>query len=348
MVEIWYGLVALLLTGFAVLEGWDFGVGAVLHRVAKTPAERRQVVEAIGPLWGWNEVWLIAAGGTLLVAFPRVMATALSGYYLAVFLLLWCLILRGMALEVGGHVDDPLWRQFWDVVFAASSALLAVLFGAAFGNVVRGVPLTADGRMFMPLFTDFMVRGRVGLLDWYTLSAAAFSLVLLAAHGATYLVWKTDGDVHRRSERLAGRLWPLALLLLVPVSAGTLAVRPDFFGALGHRPAGVLAALVIAASLAAVFIGHKSGKDQLAFFGSCGVITGLLGGAAASMFPVMLHSTLDPAWSLTAYNGAADRYGLGRALIWWPAALALSLVGATIVARRYRGRVRAADADALS
>ena len=343
MVETWYALVVLLFTGFAVLEGWDFGAGAVSLVVAKSREERRQVVEAIGPLWSWNEVWLIAAGSTLLVAFPRVMATALSGYYLAVFLLLWCLVLRGMALEVGGHVDDPLWRQFWEIVFAGSSALLAILFGAAFGNVVRGVPLGADGRMFMPFFTDFRVRGHVGILDWYTITVAVFTLVLLAAHGATYLVLKTEGDVHARCERLAGRLWPLASLLLIVVSAATALVRPDFFGAMGQRPAGVVAALVIAASLAAVFIGRTSGKDHLAFFGSCGVITGLLTGAATSMFPVMLYSTLDPAWSLTAFSGASSRYGLVRALIWFPPALALSLAGAAIIARRYRGRVRAAD-----
>jgi len=339
MVEIWYWLVALLLTGFAVLEGWDFGVGALLFAAAKTREERRQVVAAIGPLWGWNEVWLIAAGGTLLVAFPAVMATALSGYYLAVFLLLWCLVLRGVALEVGGHVDDAMWQQFWDAVLALSSALLAVLFGAAFGNVVRGVPLAADGRMFMPFFTNFGVRGQVGILDWYTVSVAVLTLVLLAAHGATYLVVKCDGEVHEQSERLGGRLWPLALVLLVVVSVETAVVRPDFFGAMGHRPAGVLAALVIAAGLTAVFVGRKSGKDHLAFGGSCAVIIGLLAGAAAAMFPVMLHSTLDPAWSLTARGGAADGTALGWALVWWPPALALSVAGAVIVARRFRGRV---------
>lgn len=343
MVEIWFALVALLLTGFAIMEGWDFGVGTIALFVARNQDERRQVVESIGPLWSWNEVWLIAAGGTLLVAFPRVMATALSGYYLAVFLLLWCLVLRGMALEVGGHVRDPLWREFWDSVFAMSSALLAVLFGAAFGNLLRGVPLTADGRMFLPFFTDFGVRGQVGILDWYTLSVAVFTLVLLAAHGATYLAMKTDGEVHRRSDALAGRLWPLALLLLVAVTALTIVVRPDFFGAMGGQPVGVLAALVIVAGVGAIIIGRRSGKDQLAFFGSCAIIAGLLAGAAAAMFPVMLRSTLDPAWSITAFNGSSDRYGLGRALIWWPPALVLSIAGALIVARRYRGRIRAAD-----
>jgi len=339
MAEIWYWLVALLLTGFAVLEGWDFGVGALLLAVAKTREERRQVVAAIGPLWGWNEVWLIASGGTLLVAFPGVMATALSGYYLAVFLLLWCLVLRGVALEVGGHMDDPLWQQFWDAVLVLSSALLAVLFGAAFGNVVRGVPLTADGRMFMPFFTDFGVRGRVGILDWYTVSVAVLTLVLLAAHGATYLVVRTDGEVHERSERLGGWLWPLAMVLLVAVSAETALVRPDFYGAMGHRPGGVFAALVIVSGLVAVLVGRKSGKDHLAFGGSCAVIIGLLAGAAAAMFPVMLHSTLDPAWSLTARGGAADATALGWALVWWPPALALSVAGAVIVSRRFRGRV---------
>ncbi len=340
MVEIWYVILALMLTAFAVTEGWDFGVG-MLHRVvARTAAERAQVVASIGPLWSWNEVWLIAAGGVLFLAFPKVLATALAGYYLAVFLLLWTLVVRGMALEVGGHIDDAMWLSFWDTALAASSLLLAVLFGAAFGNLVRGVPLDGDGVMFMPLFTDFRARGRTGILDWYTLSVAAFTVLLLAAHGAGYLAYRTDGPVQDRAARLARRLWPVVVALLPVVSWLTHVVRPEFFPAMLGRPVAWLAVLALLAGLVGVFAGQRSGKDALAFGGACLCLAGLLGGAAASMFPVMLRSTLDASWSLTAHAGASGPRGLTSALVWWPAAAAMSIGYAGWIGRRYAGRVR--------
>ena len=336
----WYWILALMFAAFAVSEGWDFGAGAIHLVVARTCAERRQVMRAIGPLWGWNEVWLIAAGGVLFLAFPRVLGTALSGYYLAVFLLLWCLVLRGMALEVAGHIGDTMWQVFWDYVFSGASILLAVLFGAAFGNVLRGVPLDADGRMFLPLFTDFGMRGNVGILDWYTLSVAVFTLVLLAAHGATWLAWRTDGPLEERAGRLARQLWVVVALLLPVVTYLTHAVRPGFFAAIAQRPVAWLAVTALALGLLGVLLGLLSGKESLAFRGSCLFITGLIGGAAASMFPEMLHSTLDPALSITAYNGGTDRYGMGVGLVWWPVALLLSLLYAWFVARRNRWKVR--------
>jgi cytochrome d ubiquinol oxidase subunit II len=339
MTGAWYFILAVMFTAFAVTEGWDFGAGALHLWIARSREERRQVVAAVGPLWSWNEVWLIGAGGVLFLAFPKVFATALSGYYLAVFLLLWCLILRGIALEVGGHLADPMWQAFWDAVFSVSSILLAILFGAAFGNVLRGVPLGADGKMFLPLFTDFGTRGQVGILDWYTISVALFTLVLLAAHGATGLALKTDGKLERRSERYARRLWLAAAGLLPVVSVETAVVRPDFVAAIAQRPALWLAVLALAAGLLFVLRGIRNGRQSLAFTGSCLVIVALISGGAAGLYPEMLHSTLDPAHSITAANGASDRYGMGVALGWWPFALALSLGYAGYVARRTRGKV---------
>src|SRR5439155_639288 len=144
-----------------LVDLWAFPHGRWLH--AKTPEERRQVIAAIGPLWTWHEVWLLGFGGTLIAIFPRLMASSFAGYYLALFLILWCLILRGVSLEVGGHINDRLWQAFWDFIFVCSNFLLAILFGAAAGNVARGVPLNADGNFSMAFFTDFNVRGHVGL-----------------------------------------------------------------------------------------------------------------------------------------------------------------------------------------
>jgi len=187
VIATWYAIVSLMLIIYVVLDGRNFGAGMLHWFVAKTPEERRQVIAAIGPLWSWHEVWLVGFGGTLVAVFPRLMASAFAGYYLALFLILWCLILRGISLEVGGHINDRLWQQFWDFLFVFSNFLLAILFGAAAGNLARGVPLDAHGDFSMAFFTDFNVRGNVGLLDWYTVSIAIFTAVMLAAHGATYL-----------------------------------------------------------------------------------------------------------------------------------------------------------------
>jgi cytochrome d ubiquinol oxidase subunit II len=199
MISVWFAVVSFMLIAYVVLDGRNFGSGMVQWFVTKTPQERRQVVAAIGPLWSWHEVWLVGFGGTLVAVFPRLMAAAFSGYYLALMLILWGLILRGISLEVAGHINDREWQGFWDFVFAFSNLLLAILFGAAAGNLGRGVPLDASGTFSMAFFTDFQPRGYVGLLDWYTVSVAIFVTVLLAAHGATYLMLKTEGPVNGRS-----------------------------------------------------------------------------------------------------------------------------------------------------
>lgn len=340
MVEAWFGLLCFTLTLFAVLDGWNIGAGA-LHLIAgRTGSERREIVAAIGPFWSWNEVWLLAFGGTLLLAFPGILATAFAGFYLALWLVLWSFILRGVSIEVGGHIHDSLWQSWWDFVFGASSLLLAVLFGAALGNVIRGVPLDESGKFSMSLFTHFGVRGLVGILDWYTLSVAVFTTVLLSAHGATYLRLKTTGQVHQRSERLARRLWMSAAVLFPVISLETWVVRPAIYSAMAERPVAWLAMAVVLAGAWAVFTGLRGTGEARAFAGSCAVIAGLLAGAAAAVFPVMLHSTLGPEHSMTAYTGAAPAHGLAMGLIWWPVAAVLALTYFAVITRNSRGKVR--------
>jgi cytochrome d ubiquinol oxidase subunit II len=340
MVELWFGLLCLTVTLFAVLDGWNIGAG-VLHLIGgKTGEERREIVAAIGPHWSWNEVWLIAFGGTFLMAFPKVMATSFAGFYLALWFVLWAFILRGISLEVGGHLDDRLWRTWWDFVFAVSNVLLAVLFGAALGNVIRGVPLDASGTFSMPLFTDFGVRGRVGILDWYTVSVAVFTTVLLAAHGATYLTLKTaPGRVHERSARLARALWATLVVLFGVISFQTWIVRPALYEAMAARPLAWLAIAVLLAGAWALFTGLRGRIALRAFAGSSAVIVGLLAGVAVGVFPVMLYSTLSAEHSMTAYNGAAPARGLAFALIWWPIAFVLAFTYFIVVMRSFRDRV---------
>jgi cytochrome bd ubiquinol oxidase subunit II len=145
LVELWFALLCFMLTMFVVLDGWDIGAGALHFLVAKNDPERRQVIAAIGPLWSWHEVWLVAAGGTFVLAFPELMAVSFSGFYLALWMVLWSFVLRGISIEVGGHINDSVWRSGWDFVFAASNVLLAIPFGTALGNVIRGVPIDGSG-----------------------------------------------------------------------------------------------------------------------------------------------------------------------------------------------------------
>jgi cytochrome d ubiquinol oxidase subunit II len=339
MIATWYVVVSFMLITYIVMDGRNFGAGMLHWFVAKTPEERRQVVAAIGPLWTWHEVWLVAFGGTLVAVFPKVMASAFSGYYLALFLILWCLLLRAMALEVGGHIHDKMWQGFWDFVFVIASFLLAILFGAAGGNVARGVPLDANGDFSMAFFTNFDVRGHVGLLDWYTVSVAIFSAVMLAAHGANYLTLKTEGPVHDRSEAYARKLWLAVPPLLVIVSLESWYVRPELVGTMLTNPVVYLGILIILVSAGALISGLKNKHEMRAFLGGNFLIIGMLATGGAAIFPVMLHSTLAPEDSMTAYTGAAGPSSLYIAAIWWPPAFLLTASYFIFISRHYYGKV---------
>src|SRR3974390_3577770 len=168
METVWFCLVAVMVAMYVLLDGFDLGAGAVHFLVAKTNEERRQVIASIGPIWDGNEVWLIAAGGGLFFAFPLLYASAFSGFYLPLMMVLWLLILRGTSVEFRNHIQSPVWIPFWDFFFSVASLLLAVFFGAALGNVVRGVPLDESGYFFEPLWTNFGLSEHTGILDWYT------------------------------------------------------------------------------------------------------------------------------------------------------------------------------------
>jgi cytochrome d ubiquinol oxidase subunit II len=339
VIATWYAIVSFMLIVYVVLDGRNFGAGMLHWLVAKTPEERRQVIAAIGPLWSWHEVWLVGFGGTLIAVFPRLMASAFAGYYLALFLILWSLILRGVSIEVGGHINDRLWQGFWDFVFVVSNFLLAILFGAAAGNLARGVPLDADGNFSMAFFTNFGVRGYVGLLDWYTVSIAIFASVILAAHGATYLTLKTEGLVHDRSARFARYLWAAAAPLFLAIAVASSVVRPDVPGHAIHNPFCWLGVFLVIASTIAVISGLLTHREMRAFVGSNALLAGLLATGAAAIFPVMLYSTLAPKNSLTAYDVAASRDSLVVASIWWPVGFALAVVYFVFISRRYAGKV---------
>jgi cytochrome d ubiquinol oxidase subunit II len=342
MFELWFAIAALMLTAYVVLDGFDLGAGALHTFVARTDEERRQVLAAIGPYWDGNEVWLLATGGALFVAFPPVLASGLSGFYFAIFLVLWCLLLRGISIEFRSHIEHSLWRAAWDFVFCTASTLLPLLFGAALGNLLRGLPIEADGYFSLALFTDFSARSPVGILDWYTILAGIFGLLAIAGHGGTFLAWKTDGIVQERSRQVAGRLygavavlWPLATVL-------TGLVNPALFAALPDRPLAWLSLLVAVTGLVAVGLGLRHRRDFVAFLGSCAFLTGMLAVTASCIFPVMLRAIDDDARSLTAYNSSVPTTSLQIALAWWMIALPLAIAYFVTLFRIHRGKAVAA------
>ncbi len=342
MPEIWYAITVLLLTAYVVLDGYDFGAGALSIVVARNDRERRQVLAAIGPFWDGNEVCLLAAGGALFVGFPKVLSSGISGFYFAIFLVLWCLILRGVAIEFRSHVDNRLWRAAWDFFFWVPSVLLPVFFGAALGNLLRGLPLDSDGWFGLALFTDFTAREPVGILDWYTVAVGVFALAALLAHGAAYLIWRTDGAVQDRSRRAARRLFAGVALLWPLVTAATVQVHAGFLAALAARPLAWLLAAAALAGLVAAFRGLARGSDRAPFLGSCVFLAGLSAATATCVFPVMLRATGDPALSLTAYNASGDPSGLRTALGWFSVGLPLVILYFVIVYRLHRGKAVAA------
>ena len=202
MGTIWFCLVAIMIAMYVLLDGFDLGAGAIHLLIAKTDEERRQILASIGPVWDGNEVWLLAAGGVLYFAFPQLYASGFSGFYLPLMMVLWLLILRGASIEFRNHVKSAVWDPLWDFLFCASSILLAVFFGAALANVVRGVPLDASGYFFEPLWTNFRLGEVTGILDWYTILVGVLALLVLVMHGALWVQLKTIGAVNERARKL--------------------------------------------------------------------------------------------------------------------------------------------------
>jgi cytochrome bd ubiquinol oxidase subunit II len=323
MEAVWFAIVSAMLAVYAVLDGFDFGVGAIHRLVARTDEERRAVLAAIGPVWDGNEVWLIAAGGVLFMAFPRVYATAFSGFYMALMVVLWLLILRGVAIEFRAHQDNPLWREFWDTVFSLASALLAVVFGTTLGNLIRGVPLGKDGLRGMPLFTNFLPGREPGILDWYTALVGLFTLAALAVHGALFLAWRTAGPVRERSIEFARRAWNAVLVLWAAVTAASAWVQPEALANLAGRPWALTFVVMAVAGLFGAIQLSRRGRDLAAFLGSSAFLLGMVATSLAGNYPFWLRSTLDPSFGLTASNSASGRYALEVALVWWAVGIVL-------------------------
>lgn len=328
--ELWFAVLAFMLAGYAVLDGFDLGVGALHLFVGRDVEERGRAIDSIGPVWNGNEVWLLAAGGSMVVAFPSVYAASFSGFYLALMLVLWLLLLRGISIEFRHQVANPLWYEIWDVVFCVASALLALLFGVAVANVLRGVPLDANGEFqgsFSLMLNPFAVLGGV-------LSVATLSL-----HGATWLALKTDGTLQPRARRVVGRMWWVVLGLLAIMVAASFAVRPDFTANFSRWPILNVFPLIGIAGAAYLRRAWARHDNRGAFLGSATLIVGTLSSAAAGLFPKLLPGLPGgPHPGLDIYNSASPPNSMRIALAIYVFGMALVMLYLWNVYRIWKGK----------
>jgi cytochrome d ubiquinol oxidase subunit II len=285
-------------------------------------------------------VWLLAGGGTLYFAFPVLYASGFSGFYLPLMIVLWLLILRGISIEFRGQVDSPVWFKFWDVVFAGASFLLVVFYGAALGNVVRGVPLDAKGYFFEALWTNFRLGTDTGILDWYTILIGLAALFTLALHGAFWLALKTDGPVHERAQQLARSTWWGVLVFTILITVVTFRVQPHVPATLLDHPWGFVFPFLALAGLAGMAQFMLRKDDVKSFLASCVYIVGMLTSVVFGLYPLVLPATSDPAYSLTVHNAKAADYGLIVGLRWWIIGMILASGYFVYVYRHFAGKVR--------
>jgi len=340
--SLWFWIVGVMVTVYVVLDGFDLGAGVIYLLAAKTDDERRRILRAIGPVWDGNEVWLLAAGGTLYFAFPQLYASSFSGFYLPLMMVLWLLMLRAIGIEFRAHLRVSVWQQFFDAVFAVSSILLCIFFGAALGNVVRGVPLDASGYFFEPLWTNFKLGMQTGILDWYTILIGILALVTLTAHGSHYIALKTDQDLGRRARGIALLCWPLQFFMTCITLVATYFVRPEVMANYEHHKIGLLVPILVFSTLGVMLWATPKEKEKTAFIASSLYITGMLVGAAFALYPVVLPAR-DHQYDLTIANTAAGQHGLEVGLIWWTLAAILATAYFVFVYRMFRGKVQAGE-----
>ncbi len=343
METVWFCLVAVMIAVYVLLDGFDLGAGAIHLLVAKTDRERRQILASIGPVWGGNEVWLLAAGGTLYFAFPALYASGFSGFYLPLMIVLWLLIVRGSSIEFRNHIKSAVWDPLWDFLFCGSSLLLAVFFGAALGNVVRGVPLDSSGYFFEPLWTNFRLGEETGILDWYTILVGVLALLALVMHGGFWVQMKTSGEVSSRAGKLAARSWWGVLALTAIITGITFRVQPQVRANFSTWPWGLIFPLLAVTGLAGVLFALRKRSERRAFLASCAYLTGMLTSVVFGVYPMVLPAR-NPLYSLTVTNAKAGNYGLKVGLLWWVLGMIFAAGYFTFVYCSFAGKV-AVDTD---
>ena len=298
LTTVWFALIAVLWIGYFCLEGFDFGVGMLLPVLARNDTERRVMINTVGPVWDGNEVWVLVAGGATFAAFPEWYATLFSGFYLPLLLILVALIVRNLAFEYRHKHEDDRWKGRWDLALIIGSIVPALLWGVAFANIVAGVPIDADKEFTGTLFT---------LLNPFGLLGGLVTLTLFATHGAMFIALKTDGEIRHRARALAVKLGAVAAVLAVAflfwtqLKTGTAVTAVVF----------VVAALTLVGGLLAAM----AGREGWAFVGTFVTIALAVAGLFLALFPDVMPSTIDPAFSLNTTNAAATAYTL-KVMTW--------------------------------
>ena len=336
---IWFWLVAVMMVAYVVFDGFDLGVGILQPFLARTEEEKQLMLRSIGPVWDGNEVWLLAGGGTLYFAFPLLYASAFSGFYLALMIVLWLLIMRGIAVELRMQIPMGVWKAFFDGMFFLSSALLAIFYGAALANVIRGVPLHPDGYFFLPLWTNWRIGPQPGILDWYTVIGGLMALIALGLHGALYLAVKTEGDLQQRARAAFNRLWMLLLPLTIISLPASIIARADTLSNYRNHPLTYAVPVLVVCSLLLMMYFSRKQNDRAAFTCSCAFLAIMLVGAAIGLYPRLLPATTGSANDITIANAMSGPYTLHVGLIWWLCGMALATGYFVFVYRMFRGKV---------
>jgi cytochrome d ubiquinol oxidase subunit II len=341
METLWFMIVAFMLAMYVVLDGFDLGAGIIHLFAGKTDEERLMILRAIGPVWDGNEVWLLAAGGSLYMAFPLLYASSFSGFYLPLIIVLWLLMLRGLGIEFRHSIHNPLWIRFWDVSFSFASILLAIFFGAALGNVVRGVPLNQEGYFFEPLWTTFTIVPNAGILDWFTVVMGLVAFFTLTVHGSNYVALKTDGEIQKRARSAAFVAWWGVVLGSVVALIAASSIRPQIWDNFSNHPWGYVFVLMGLVGTSGMMYHNRRKQDFLAFLSSSAFIVGMLASTAFGLYPYVLPSSTDPAYSLTIYNTATQHYGLTVGFTWWIFGMILTAGYFVYIYRSFRGKASA-------
>ena len=326
---IWFWLIGVLIIGYAILDGVDFGVG-ILSLFGRDEKERRTHFNAIGPVWDGNEVWLITGGGALFAAFPAVYATVFSGFYIAFMLLLAALIFRAVSFEFRNKVDSPTWRRAWDWAFGLGSLLPALLFGVAIGNILHGVPIDVNGN-YLGTFID--------LLNPYSIGVGLLSLILFTMHGAIYLATKSEGDLRDRCQKWASHFWIDYVILYVILTIWTWLASPFLFKDSPGSPMFYIFLIALLGSIVYLPILLKAGKFKRAFLISSLIIATMLGQMALSLYPRLVPSSIDLQYSLTIYNSSSSPLTLQTMLVIALIGIPIVIVYSIFIHYVFRGKV---------
>jgi cytochrome d ubiquinol oxidase subunit II len=330
LAQTWGVLLGVLLIGYAILDGFDLGVGILHPLVPRTDREKRITLNSIGPLWDGNEVWLVTFGGALFAAFPEAYASAFSGFYLAFMALLFALIFRAVSIEFRSKVASARWRSAWDIGFSASSFLATFLFGVAVGNVMRGIPLDARG--------DF-AGSFAGLLNGYALLTGLFAVSLFAMHGAVFLYLKTEGELQERVRVWFWRAFFAFVALYLAASVATWIAVPEAVANFEHAPWLWIVPVLNALAVANIPRAMHRGRPGYAFVSSAATIAALVFLFSVAMYPYLLRSLPEPGHGLTLFNAASSPKTLGIMLGIAGLGMPLVLTYTVIIYRTYRGKV---------